>query len=972
MGKQQLSASTYLNEIQMTLKKSLMKWSFTLLPLLFALLLNTAATAQLVCEYTLIMEDDFGDGWNGGELTITINGNATTYTLDFANPSYQEVSIPTMGGSSLVLSYVAGNFPTEVSYALYDADGLLVFQDGQGGLAPQQGTVFTGTTSCPSCPAVPASSVTTERIRAYTADISWIPSDPMGQFAIEYGLAGFDPDTALVKIVSGATTRLFNLEEKTEYEYYITALCSNGDTSVTVGPYRFETLFAIDVGVTAILSPVTGCGLGAFEAISLAISNFGGLPQSLIPFNFSLNGNSGGVNQPIDGFFTGVIGTDSTRVTEFDVRVDLSDPGEYLLQVWTEMEGDSVLANDTTSLLIVSIPFIDEYPYYDDFEAWSGGWTVERDGVGQASWAYGTPSGNIINSAVSGTAAWVTNPNGNYNNSERSYLVSPCLDFSSLNEDPRIAFHFNFDSEDCCDRGWVEVSTDDGETWAKVGAGGTGLNWYNDAISNWWRGTGGSTGWVYAQNVLTGTANAADVRVRFVFTSDGSVVREGMGIDNFLIAPLLDNDLAASSARNTSTAECGSSEDEVVMAIANVGSSPQTGFDVGYSVNGGPAIIENVGNLSVAPNTTQLYTFSQTFDSSIPGKYEIKAWVLLNGDDFPFNDTVTIVYETAVSPPFREDFEAGVIPANFTTSQGIIVGNTHNNSSFVIYSNLWSSNPNMSFSSPVIGPIGAEDTLSFDYRITNFSPGTIPTILTPADTLEVRLSLDCGETFFPIFVINGNNHTPMVGMQTVELPLGDYEGLFLKVGFRGRWAVGDYFVDVDNINIRSCPPSLELEAEVTKVSTQDGQDGTISVSAGAGSAPYIYQWSNGASGSTIDGLAPGTYKVTVTDLFGCKDELDVEVTVISSIVEHSNIGAIKLAPNPTLGMATLSLSFVRPADARIQLLNAMGQLLQDQPVRQLSEGDFNLDLTTYSSGLYLVRVLAEGEVKTMKLVKTDR
>jgi hypothetical protein len=949
-----------------------MKWSLTLLPLFFALLLNTSATAQLFCEYTLVMEDDFGDGWNGGVLTIAINGNATTYTLDFANPTFQEVSIPIQEGSEIVLSYVAGSFPWEVSYALFDADGILVFQDGQGGIAPQQGTVFTGTASCPSCPAVPVGSVGVDRLRAYTADISWLPSDPLGQYAIEYGLSGFDLGEGLLRVVNGATTRLTNLEEKTTYDFYITAYCSNGDTSVTIGPYSFETLFAVDVGVTAILSPISGCGLSAFETIALSITNFGGLPQSLIPFNFSLNGNPGAVNQPIDGFFTGVIGTDSTRTTEFDARIDLSEPGEYNLLVWTEIEGDSVLTNDTTSLLIVSIPFIEEFPYFDGFEAWSGGWTVEQAGNGLASWAHGVPTGNVISAAASGANAWVTNLSGPYNNSERSYLISPCLDFSSFDEDPRIAFQLNFESEDCCDRGWVEVSTDDGATWTKVGQTGTGLNWYNDAINNWWRGTGGFTGWNYAQNVLTGTAGFSDVRIRFVFTSDGSVVREGMGIDNFLISRLLAADLAAASARNTSTEECGSAEDEVVMLIANVGSTAQTGFEVGYSVNGSPAVIENVGSLTIAPNTTGSYTFSQTFDSSIPGRYEIKVWAQLEGDDFPANDTTTIIYETAVSPPFSEDFEAGVIPANFTVGTGVAVTNGHNNTSFVIHSNLWSSNQNMTLSSPVIGPIGADDTLSFDYRFVDYFAGTIPTILTLGDTLEVRISLDCGATFFPIHVINGSNHTPMVSMQNVELPLGDYEGLFIKVGFRGRWGVGDYWLDIDNINIRSCPPSLELQAEVRNVSAQDVQDGAITVSAAAGSAPYTFQWSNGATGSTIEGLAPGTYKVTVTDRFGCRDALDVEVTIVSSTAEWSNISDLKLAPNPTRGTATLSLALRQPADVRIQVLNAMGQLLQDQPIRHLGAGDFELDFRSYSNGLYLVRILAEGEVKTLKLIKTDR
>lgn len=933
------------------------------------LLLGPAATAQFSCEYLLIMEDDFGDGWNGGMLTITTGGNSTVYTLDFIPGDYAEASIAVTAGDQIQLSYMEGGFPYEVSYSLYDANGLLVFQDGQGGVNPMNGVAFTGVVTCPSCPPPPAGAVSADEVRAFTADISWVPSDPEGAYFIEYGPTGFLPGAGNSKTVGGAATTLFNLEEKTVYDFYITAYCSNGDTSISVGPYTFETLYANDVGVTNILSPVSGCGLGAAETIELIISNFGGLPQSLIPFNFSLNGQPGNVSQPIDGFYTGVVGTDSMEVTEFDATVNLSNPGEYTLLVWTELEGDSVLANDTASVLIVSIPIIDDYPYYDDFEAWSGGWTVSGNGFGQPSWEYGAPAGNTISAAVSGDNAWVTNLEGPYNNNEISYLTSPCLDFSSFSEDPRIAFHLNFDTEACCDEAWAELSTDGGDSWAKVGTGGTGLNWYNDTPNNWWDGTGGFTDWVYAQNILAGTAGAPDVRVRFVFSTDGSVVREGMGIDNILISAVQAADLAASSVSNTSTEECGSPDDQIRFRIANVGTAAQTGFDVGYSVNGGPAVIENVGSLVLQPGQSADYTFTQVFDSSNPGNYIIKAWANLSGDAFATNDTVSFIYNTAVASPFREDFEAGAIPANFTADTDLAVGNGHNNSSFVIFDNLYSFDPTMLFATPVIGPISAEDTLVFDYRFVNYFDGTTPTIITAGDTLEVQLSIDCGATFFPVRAITQGAHTPTVEMTRVEIPLSAYEGLYLKVRFRGQWGAGDYWLDIDNINIRTCPPSLQLEAEVTKVSTQDGMDGAISVSAGDGAGPYTYSWNNGAAGGAISGLEPGLYKVTVTDYYGCRDELEVEVGVISSTSEPSGISEIKLAPNPTSGATTLSVEFAQPADARVQLLNAMGQLLFDRMEQKVSSARYELDLSRHSSGLYLVRIIANGEVRTAKLIR---
>jgi len=46
-------------------------------------------------------------------------------------------------------------------------------------------------------------------------------------------------------------------------------------------------------------------------------------------------------------------------------------------------------------------------------------------------------------------------------------------------------------------------------------------------------------------------------------------------------------------------------------------------------------------------------------------------------------------------------------------------------------------------------------------------------------------------------------------------------------------------------------------------------NGSIQLSVSGGSAPYSYSWSNGETGSIVDGLSAGTYCVTVSDANGC-------------------------------------------------------------------------------------------------------
>src|SRR6478735_7031036 len=73
---------------------------------------------------------------------------------------------------------------------------------------------------------------------------------------------------------------------------------------------------------------------------------------------------------------------------------------------------------------------ITTYPYLEDFDgATAPGWA---SGGTSSSWALGTPGKSIINSAATGTKAWVTGLTNNHNVSEQSYVESPCFNMSSL------------------------------------------------------------------------------------------------------------------------------------------------------------------------------------------------------------------------------------------------------------------------------------------------------------------------------------------------------------------------------------------------------------------------------------------------------------------------------------------------------------------------------------------------------------
>ena len=828
----------------------------------------------VTCEYTLELFDAFGDGWNGSFLTINVNGVETTYTVP-AGGSEAIFTFDAILNLPVIVSYTAGTGQNEVTYNILDPSGNIIFDDGPN---PQTGEVFTFF-ACPTCPG--PSSISIDHVGGVDADISWTSSDSSGTYIIEYGPAGFIVGTGTTIMTTMSSATITGLLENTMYDFYVSLDCDNGDDSVVVGPESFLTNWLIDVGVISILTPISQCGLGV-ETVEVTLQNFGDNPQSLIPFKYAVNNVDAGVSQPLDGFYTGVISTDSTVTLIFETTFDFSVPGDYEVLAWTELGGDSDLSNDTSSYMLTHIPIISDYPYFMDYEVWDGGWSIDEASSTNSTWEFGTPAGPDISAAASGVNAFVTNLDGNYNNLELSYILSPCLDFSALAGDPVINFSIYYDTETNWDGAWLEASVDGGMSWYKIGAMGTGVNWYSinnttQGLGDVWAGNSG--GWINAENTLTGVAGESDVKLRFAFDTDGSGNGfDGIGIDDIFISPILSDDLSALSVTNSTNSECGDEMDQVVLEIRNAGINGQTGFDVSYQINGGTPVTENVGALVINSGLVETYTFSTPFDSKILATdFEIVAWTELDDELNFVNDTAAYVFSTVTPDPLPmvKDFEDGLIPDGWVTSD-VGIGNGHNNASIAIFDNLYSGDQSYEVTTANIGPINPGDSLTYDYRYTDWSAGTVATTLGANDMLEVQISADCGETFTTVQTVDMSNHTPSAVMTNRLVDLDPYAGEYIKIRFLATWGTGDYWLDLDNINIIGCPADFGLDITTIYESSAGAGDGSISVDPTQGTAPYNIVWDDPNAPNDI---SAGTYTVTITDGLGCEQVLDIELGI---------------------------------------------------------------------------------------------
>ncbi len=81
----------------------------------------------------------------------------------------------------------------------------------------------------------------------HSANISWATQGgTISQWQIQYGPVGFSLGTGQFATSSTTSTTLFNLNHSTQYQFYVRAICSQGDTSAWAGPAGFETQYVND------------------------------------------------------------------------------------------------------------------------------------------------------------------------------------------------------------------------------------------------------------------------------------------------------------------------------------------------------------------------------------------------------------------------------------------------------------------------------------------------------------------------------------------------------------------------------------------------------------------------------------------------------------------------------------------------------------------------------------------------------
>lgn len=986
----------------MTILMKGFKTIFKLLATLLMLSIFNQVSAQDSCTFRLRLYDRYGDGWDDSQLYIRTGNNAErAFTHDGAGgveaDSIRLYDIRVKTGDTIVVRYEPqGEYQNEIKFAFFNNAGEPLIASGP---TPLSGIIFRSRVKCISCGSPRNFKVNS--VRALTTTLQWDPSLIGFQptYRIEWDSVAFTPGTGTAKN-SGLTTDTFailpGLVETTRYFAYVRTTCNPAtDTSGWVGPVSFRTDTAVNVGISAIVGPISRCDLGT-DSVKVKIKNFGGAPIGLIPFNYSVNGVKAPVSMPTDGLYTGVISKDSTATIAFKAIYNFSLPGEYNIAAWTEVKTDRNKRNDTFRTTVVRPRQITTLPYQQDFENGKDTWQ-KSDSIGNSTWELATPRYRFIQGAAGGTKSWTTAADTSYRNSDTSYLLSPCFNFSAQTADPRINFALNFYTEPQFDGGWLEGSIDGGKSWSKIGSRNSGgINWYNDTIRgtnfDLWTGTS-RPGWRISQHTLTGMAGKRDVRLRFGFRADVStnIAFDGIAIDNIAVVAAQAVDLAMDSVGRVDKSDCGSIRDSIILRLFNFGTTAQSSYSVSYRIDNNAAITEDVRTVNVLPGRSTLYKFQAAANTLLAsGTHTIKAWVNHASDDIRVNDTASMTF--FISPPTKGNtvfnFDNLVAPQYWSGIRARLGRGGHGNAPTNGYGfeNIFTDTaivngdtiitPNAQLfdvTTNKFGPVRADDSIKYDYRFVNEISPFNAYDLTNKDTLRVMIAKECDNDWVVIDRVFRSNHTPTTLYRTRSLSLKQFAGQTIKIRFQVTSDIttfDGYFIDFDNFIYQSvCPTSFGATANIKRANIGQA-NGSIAVKIARGAAPFTYKWSNNATTDSIGGLAVGEYMVSITDANGCTDVQTFKVDFVSATFETgSAISKVTLRPNPTSDNAVLDVELSKITDARVQIINLVGQVLSEQISRQTDKAQFELDLRGRPAGIYLIRITADNKTHVARLVK---
>ena len=324
--------------------------------------------------------------------------------------------------------------------------------------------------------------------------------------------------------------------------------------------------------------------------------------------------------------------------------------------------------------------------------------------------------------------------------------------------------------------------------------------------------------------------------------------------------------------------------ESITIEVFSQGLVPAYSCTLSYSVNGG-AWVEEIWNQAVFYNDTLEYSFNTPADLGIPAFYHLKAFVSVQNDENPHNDTLEVSF-----------YPIQVVSIEVPDTMFTCVGS----SSLIIWGGT--APYNVSWNDPqqqngsvaaqlcsgvYVATITDQRGCSFTYEV------EIENIVPPGFNATYGDVSCYGENDGYIIISPTNFQLPItyswsngaiskdlnnIGPGVYSLTITDGTGLS---------ASGTYQVTE--------PPALVVDADWNNVLCYGQSTGSINLDVSGGTSPYNYTWSNGSVQEDLDQIPAGDYIVSVVDQHTCLVTQYIEIDQAPQLVVNFVVSDISTA-----------------------------------------------------------------------------
>ena len=305
-----------------------------------------------------------------------------------------------------------------------------------------------------------------------------------------------------------------------------------------------------DVKLVSVDSPINNSKSCGSVSPVITVKNQGSNSITAISVTYSTDGGSNTVFN-----WSGTLASEAT--TQITIPQFNLSKGGHVINIEATISNDLYSSNNKSSSSF-NITELNATPTTtNSFENIGDELIVETSGnSGNNLWQRGAPNKTLLNSAGTGTNAYVTGLVGNHPDNTTSYLYTKCYDLT-LVTNPVLSFKMAFDIENNWDHMYVEYTTDQGETWSILGTA-SDANWYNSSATTdssgqsslpgkQWTGEGEKSNSLGGTNAtvhnysydLAAFTNESGVLFRFKFIADAAANEEGAMVDDLVITGVL-------------------------------------------------------------------------------------------------------------------------------------------------------------------------------------------------------------------------------------------------------------------------------------------------------------------------------------------------------------------------------------------------------------------------------------------------